>query len=183
MKIFAPRDETDLESMINYAGSDEIKGPIIIRYPRGNALQSIAPLSEGGARRMMGAEIIHEGSEWAIIGYGPSVSVAIEAMETAKSKNITVPTVVDLRILKPLDYVTIDRILMENSMAVVVEDSYTAGGIGEAIAAHADETASSCRVRMIGVASKFIPHAAVKRQWELCGLTAENIVSCYTGQK
>ena len=180
LEIFAPRDETDLERMINYAGSDEAKCPIIIRYPRGNAL---TPLPGRGVRRMGDAEIINEGSEWAIIGYGRSLSIAVEAAEAARRKGIAVPTVVDLRILKPLDYVTIDKILMESSMAVVVEDSYTAGGVGEAIAARADELASACRVRIVGVPSKFITHAAVKRQWELCGLTAENIVLCFDPRK
>ena len=185
IEIFAPRDETDLEAMINYAGSGEAKGPIIIRYPRGNALQPIAraPHADEDPYMIGGTEIIHEGSEWAIIGYGPSVSVAIEAMDTAKNRMIPVPTVADLRILKPLDYVTIDNILNKNSMAVVVEDGYTAGGVGEAISARADKIASSCRVRIIGTPSKFIPHAAVKRQWELCGITAENIISCFTGEK
>ncbi|MCL1941490.1 MAG: 1-deoxy-D-xylulose-5-phosphate synthase [Synergistaceae bacterium] len=181
LEIFAPRDETDLEEMINYA-SGEINGPVMIRYPRGNALQTVGR-TVGGFRRTGGAEIIHSGSEWAVIGYGPSVSLAVEAMETAQRKGIAVPTVADLRILKPLDYETIDKMLAEHSMAVVVEDSYTAAGIGEAIAVRACEINSPCRVRIIGVPPRFITHAAVKRQWELCGLTAENIISNFEKYK
>ncbi|MCL1941663.1 MAG: 1-deoxy-D-xylulose-5-phosphate synthase, partial [Synergistaceae bacterium] len=184
LEIFAPRDEAALEEMINYA-SGEINGPVIIRYPRGNALQTVGR-QQGGepkTKKIGAAEIIHSGSEWAVIGYGPSVSLAVEAMESAERKGIAAPTVADLRILKPLDYETIDKILTEHSMAVVVEDGYTAAGIGEAIAARACEINSSCRVRIMGVPSRFITHAAVKRQWELCGLTAENIVSCFERYK
>ena len=189
MEIFAPRDEFDLEKMINYAGSGEAKGPVIIRYPRGNAPRAVARKESAfEGKETKRAEIIHDGQRsclktgfagWAVFGYGPSVNIAIEAMETAKSKGMAVPTVIDLRILEPLDYITIDKTLAEKSMAVVAEDSYTAGGIGEAIAARADETGSFCRVRIIGTPSKFIAHAPVKRQWEMCGLTAENIVSCF----
>jgi 1-deoxy-D-xylulose-5-phosphate synthase len=111
------------------------------------------------------------------------VNIAIEAMETAASKGIAIPTVIDLRILKPLDYVTIDKILMRESTVIVVEDNYTAAGIGEAIAARADEIASSCRVKIIGVPSMFVTHATTKRQREMCGITALNIVSCFLSKE
>ncbi|MCL1875160.1 MAG: 1-deoxy-D-xylulose-5-phosphate synthase [Synergistaceae bacterium] len=189
IKIFAPRDETDLDRMMNYASVNKKEGPIIIRYPRGNVLNAVARVhGELGSKEekpedksidVTKSEIIHNGTEWAVMGYGATVNTAIEAMEMAAKKDIAIPTVIDLRILKPLDCVTIDKILMSNSMAVVAEDNYTAAGIGEAIAARAIEIAAPCRVKIIGVPSVFVAHATVKRQREICGITAQNIVSSF----
>jgi 1-deoxy-D-xylulose-5-phosphate synthase len=100
-------------------------------------------------------------------------------MEIAANKGIAIPTVIDLRILKPLDFNTIDKILMKTSKVIVVEDNYTAAGIGEAIAARADEIASPCRIKIVGIPPVFVTHATVKRQREICGITAENVVSSY----
>jgi 1-deoxy-D-xylulose-5-phosphate synthase len=78
IKIFAPRDETDLDKMMNYASANKKEGPIIIRYPRGKVLQSVARLkgalepqeekSEEKVKEVTSSEIIHNGSEWAVIG-------------------------------------------------------------------------------------------------------------------
>ena len=178
LKIFAPRDETDLDRMMNYATTNKV-GPLIIRYPRGRALQEVARLQGAGPQEQKDvakSEVIHVGSEWAIIGYGSTVEIALEAMEVAANKGIAIPTVVDLRILKPLDYGAIDKILTNNSMAIVVEDSYAAAGVGEAITARTHEISSQCQVKIIGVPSTFVPHATVKRQREMFGITADNIV-------
>jgi 1-deoxy-D-xylulose-5-phosphate synthase len=183
LRIFAPRDETDLDKIMNYASTNK-EGPIIIRYPRGKVLQAVARQQGSGpqeekSKDITRSEIIHNGSEWVIFGYGSTVGIAIEAMESAARKGIAIPTVVDMRILKPLDYATIDNILMKKSVAIVVEDGYAAAGIGEAIAARAVEIKSPCRIKIIGVPSIFVVHATVTRQREMCGLTAENIVSSF----
>ena len=185
LKIFAPRDETDLDKMMNYAGGN-LEGPVIIRYPRGKAIQALArtqgtleAAEEKTKDDITKAEIIHNGAEWAVIGYGSTINTAVEAMEAAANKGMPIPTVIDLRILKPLDFATIDKVLMKIRMAVVVEDCYAAAGVGEAIAAHVVETGCPCRIKKIGVPSIFVTHASVQRQREMCGITAENIVSSF----
>lgn len=175
IEIFTPRDEVDLEMAIEHASKRD--APTIIRYPRGCAPKSIA---RGESPEIIRAQIIFGSDDWSVISYGSTVELALKTRELCETEGMEkIPGVVDLRIIKPIDFETIDKVLRSNSLAVVVEDCYTAGGIGEQIAARALEIKSDCRVRIIGAPMKFVEHASVSRQWELCGLTARNIADCY----
>jgi len=85
--------------------------------------------------------------------------------------------VIDLRFIKPIDYISLDAILKNNKLIITAEDGYINGGVGTAIAAYASGHGYNCRVVTFGVPDKFISHAKRNEQLTECGLTSENIVN------
>ena len=181
LQILAPRDTVDLELMYRYAF--DRNGPTMIRYPRGKACESIHREGPHATTTGMEAEILVSGSSWALIGYGKTVEFILKVGEAAIYRGIPVPTVVDLRRLKPLDYNVIDKVLKKHTLVVVVEDSYIAGGVGELIACRANAVSGKTRVKQMGVPDKFIPHGTTEQQWEFCGITIEGVMEEYRAYK
>ncbi|MCL2008989.1 MAG: 1-deoxy-D-xylulose-5-phosphate synthase [Synergistaceae bacterium] len=176
LEIYAPADETSLRHIMSHAAGR--MGPTVIRYPRGEL-----PMSDAlRGRESLGAVIVKEGEEWALLGHGVMVHEMLEARELAAASGLPVPAVVDLRRLKPLDLDTIDDILRRYPTVVVAEESYLNGGVGEFIAAHAaarvTETGSATRLKLLGVRDMFVPHATIAQQREICEITAKDIVNC-----
>jgi 1-deoxy-D-xylulose-5-phosphate synthase len=102
----------------------------------------------------------------------------LEARERAAAAGLPVPAVVDLRRLKPLDTDVIDDVLKSYPAVVVAEENYLYGGVGEQIAARAAEQGCATTLKRLGVPDLFVPHATIAEQRELCGLTADKILSC-----
>lgn len=67
-----------------------------------------------------------------IIGAGITLHEALKAQKNLKDININT-VVVDLYSVKPLDGKTIAKLAQNTKKIIVVEDHYTAGGIGEAV--------------------------------------------------
>lgn len=180
----APRDEESLRNLFLFSGKQ--KGPVIIRFPRGAAVPclkkqySIYSMITSPDTDMLKPEILETGSEWALIGYGKTVELMLRARETARSAGISpLPTVVDLRCLKPLPEKELRKLLASHSFAVVAEDGYTTGGAGEAIAALAGGTweENAAAVSVMGVPDIFVPQGTILEQEEYCGLTPGKVVN------
>lgn len=179
--VTAPRDEEALRNLFLFAREHE--GPVMIRFPRGKVvpcLKNGSSLITYPAPDILKPEILEAGSEWALIGYGKTVGLMLGARETARSQGISpLPTVVDLRCLKPLPEPELRKILVSHSLAVVAEDGYVIGGAGEAIAAMArgmmgDKPAA---VSVMGVPDIFVPQGTIREQEEYCGLTPGKVVN------
>src|SRR6185436_16840877 len=80
--LLAPRDTTELSEMIRFAMAYD-KGPIAVRYPRGSADDT---LPESRTAIQFGkSELLCEGSDVALVGYGSTVSLCNRAaMELEK---------------------------------------------------------------------------------------------------
>jgi len=85
--------------------------------------------------------------------------------------------VVDLRIIKPLDRTSLRKILTSHSLAVIMEEGYISGGVGEAIASFANEEELPCTIRKLGVPDLFLPQGTVEQQWQHCGITEDQVVN------
>ncbi len=179
LHILAPRDLIDLELMFRYAFTRE--GPTMIRYPRGKVCKSIHRKGPRPTNTSMKSKILSLGNEWAFIGYGKTIEFLLHARQLAMEQNLPEPTVLDLRIVKPLDYQTIDTVLKDHRLVIVAEDGYINGGIGEIIAGRTTAISSRTTVKLFGVPDKFIPHGTTEQQWEYCGMTPEKVIEAYVG--
>ncbi len=179
LHILSPRDLIDLELMYRYAF--ERQGPTMIRYPRGKICKSIHRKGPRPANTNMKSKILSSGKEWAFIGYGKTIEFLLHTRQLAMEQNLPEPSVLDLRIVKPLDYQTIDNVLKTHSLVIVAEDGYINGGIGEIIAGRTNGMSSRTTVRLFGVPDKFIPHGTTEQQWEYCGMTPEKVIEAYLG--
>src|SRR5438105_5341840 len=83
-----------------------------------------------------GCKVLHqsENDRACIIAAGITLFEALKAYEVLKSKGISV-AVIDLYSIKPLNKSTIQSIAKKSENRIItVEDHYSAGGLGEAVA-------------------------------------------------
>jgi 1-deoxy-D-xylulose-5-phosphate synthase len=107
MVVMAPKDENELCRMMQLALAHD--GPVAIRYPRGNAegvsiVSDVSPLSLGEA------EVLTHGPDLLILAIGRMVSESLEAQQRLRTQGIRT-TVVNCRFVKPLDVMTITRLV------------------------------------------------------------------------
>jgi 1-deoxy-D-xylulose-5-phosphate synthase len=171
----APRDKIDLDFMMSHWLEGE--SPVMVRYPKDTVTGALAREQEFTPAPWLSSEILRRGSDACVMGIGPTVAPALEAVERCAAVGIASPTVVDLRFASPLDWGTIDPLLSGHSLVIVAEDGYRAGGVGEAIASRAIECGYSCGVRVMGVDALYVPHASRDEQLDDFRLTTSGIFS------
>lgn len=181
LQILAPRDIVDLEIM--YRAAFNRQGPTIIRYPRGTACESLHRRGPRPTSTVIRSKVLVTGKEWALIGYGKTTEFLLRSMEEAAERGLPTPTVVDLRILKPLDTQVISKILEQHEVVVVAEDGYISGGIGEQLESYAKQINSAAQINLMGVPDTFVPHGTTVQQWEHCGMTIDKVLEAYVDNK
>lgn len=126
MGIFAPSDGDELAAGIRSMVESSV--PFYVRH---NALPAIVrhetPFAPGRA------EAFGDGTDVAIIVYGPLFAQAIVALDLLAARGIAA-RVVDLRTLVPLDDEAIARSVDECSMVVTLEDHLLVGGLRSILA-------------------------------------------------
>ncbi len=124
MAILSPSDFDMLRQMLDYAVNVH-KGPIAVRYPRGNT-----EANDGGGEFVFGkAAISGEGNDAVIITSGRMVKTAQNAAKILEQSGIGA-RIVSLRTIKPLDTETLLGAVRGARCAVTLEDASINGGIG-----------------------------------------------------
>lgn len=146
LTVYAPADARELRAMLEAAMKAE--GPCVIRYPKrlpravGGEAAEIPAESPYGAdpsdlRRCeegLGWRPIVMGESGALIGYGHSVTTALETAERLRGKGMR-PSVISASTLLPLDREALESLRGAGWIAVL-EESQANGGLGEAVAAY-----------------------------------------------
>ena len=128
--IMMPKDENEGQHMVKTA-MEYNDGPIALRYPRGNGLG--VAMDEKLKTIPIGTwEVIREGTDGAILTFGTTIPMALEAAETLAEKGIDV-NVVNARFIKPLDTAMLDEIFNSGKPIMTVEEAALAGGFGSAV--------------------------------------------------
>ncbi len=169
LTIMAPKDKMELEKMMDY--SIKAKGPIAIRYPRGEAKNLNTEKEEGNILKW---EILNKGETVAIIAIGGMVKHALKAMEILKEKGIN-PTVINGRCLKPMDEEIITSLSKEYKYIFTVEDNVLAGGFGTKINLSLTNLNFQGKIINIALPDCFIEHGKVELLYEQYGLSPEKI--------
>lgn len=174
MSLLAPKDGEEMAAMLRYMIAEHVvgahRGPIAIRYPRGNA-----PSVEWGRERTPvafgKAETLLEGDDIGLLAYGNMVAPAFAAAQNLMKEGIGV-TFVNLRWAKPLDEAAILEVARRTSRLIVMEEGVVTGGIGSAILELlAQHGLSDVQVKLFGVPDHFIEHGAIPILHRLCMLT------------
>lgn len=177
LQIMAPRDLVDLNVMLPHAFKR--KGPTLIRYPRGEACEKLFRKGLNPGRFDERLKILQSGSDWVLIALGNTVSLALQVARMSNARELPPPTVVDLRMIKPMDWISLRKILTSHSLAVTMEEGYINGGVGEAIASYANQEGITCTVKKLGVPDFFLPQGTVEQQWQHCGITVDQVVNVF----
>lgn len=168
MTVLAPRDDQELETMLEYAV--ELNKPCAIRYPRGESVTvdaEVLPLSKG-------AQILKEGNDVHIYAAGMMTKNALKAAEILAEKNIRC-AVINPRIIKPLQTDIIDKSIRETSLIITLEDNTTNGGFGSMVSAYCAGKYSGVKVINIGIDDVFVEHGTITQLQKLTGLDAESV--------
>ncbi len=156
MVIMAPKDESELRDML-YTAMKYDKGPIALRYPRGNGVG--VPLKKGFDMIPLGkGETLRSGHHVAILAVGLMVQNALKAATLLEQQGISAE-VVNMRFVKPVDAELIERIGHRFDHIVTVEDNSVMGGFGSAVAeALAAIGCTHVRLKVHGLPDRFIDH-------------------------
>jgi 1-deoxy-D-xylulose-5-phosphate synthase len=169
MVLMAPKDEDELADMMKTALT--LNGPSAIRYPRG-AVAGVTRKPEPQVLAVGKAEVLAEGSDVAILGLGPMISMARE-LAAALGRDGYSAAVINPRFVKPLDREVLARYASRVAAFVTFEDHVKMGGFGSAVVEALDEMSLSVPVVRIGWPDQFIEHGKVDALRARYGLTAE----------
>jgi 1-deoxy-D-xylulose-5-phosphate synthase len=181
MTLMAPRNEAELQPMLEHALT--LNSPSAIRYPRGSTSgkhgDPIAPLVQGKA------EVLRRGRGVAILAYGTSVDIALDAYvilsggseNERRRRARELPTVVSARFAKPLDEALLLELEHDHTHLITLEEHSLAGGFGSAVAEFVADRGLSLRVERIGVPSVLVQHDSQDKQRALFGLNGEAVAA------
>ena len=170
LTIMAPANETELQDMFNTALT--LKGPSIIRYPRGSGTRVVSFHRNFEFLEIGKSKLEVQGKDVCIVCLGNVLKNCIEAADNLKNKDVDV-SVLNIRFLKPFDEIAIKNILTYTDKIVTVEENSLIGGMGETVKAILSGT--SAKIYSIGLPDKFIEHGEQNLIRELCGISTENI--------
>jgi len=171
--LMAPKDEGEMRDMLYTMV--EHNGPAAMRYPRGSGVG--APLDRAPELLEIGkAELLRDGGEIALVGYGAMVHPSLQAAENLAKDGIEA-TVVNARFAKPLDSSLLLALARTKRLIVTVEEAYLAGGFGAAVLELLEENGLQDKVRVVrmGVPDRIVTHGDPKLLLAKYGLDADGI--------
>jgi 1-deoxy-D-xylulose-5-phosphate synthase len=157
MVVMAPKDEAELQQML-VTGIEYTDGAIAMRYPRGNGY-GVALMEEGWEPLPIGkAEILRQGDDVLILGYGSMVYPAMQTAEILSEHGIEA-TVINARFVKPLDTELILPLAEKIGKVVTMEEGCLMGGFGSAVAEALMDHNVLVPVMRLGVPDILVDHA------------------------
>jgi len=151
-----------------------------VRYPRGTGtgavieqeMQEIAIGTAEIKRTITNSQSIQK---TAILCFGSMLSASLEAAEILDA------TVVNMRFVKPLDHALIEKLALDHTLIVTVEENSLMGGAGsavmEALQAIQNRSEHPIKTLCLGLPDQFIEHGVHETMLAECGLDAKGIVN------
>ena len=170
MLVMAPINAEEFTKMLQFAAAYK-DGPCAIRYPRGTAnhsKSSNSPIISGKF------EIVHEGKDVAIMGFGKEFSTAEKIFEMMKTEFPQMkPYLINPRFLKPLDNEFLSSLKNKVKLIFTVEDNSIIGGFGSRIKDYFSD--SDTKVFSFGIPDKFVAYGKIPELKKFVELTPEQI--------
>lgn len=174
MVLMMPKDENEGQHMV-YTAIQYDDGPIAMRFPRGNGLG--VPMDKQLKKIPIGTwEVLREGTDVAILTFGTTIPMALQAAERLANDGISVQ-VVNARFIKPLDEHMLHVLLQKNMPLLTIEEAVLQGGFGSAVLEFAhDHGYHGAVIDRMGIPDRFIEHGGVSQLLEEIGLTTEHVM-------
>jgi len=166
--IISPRNQIELRSAI-YTASIYKKGPIVIRYPRGEAGEEFtdSPL----VKLEIGSSVVlsERCQKTALISIG---TIGIRCQEIAEELNISH---YDLRFVKPLDASLLKKVFERYRDIIVIEEGQEIGSVASTIMLEASKTNSKSKIHSISIKDHFVSHGSMEALYQIEGLSNSKI--------
>lgn len=173
MVMMAPKDEAELQRM-TVTGVNYTKGPIAMRFPRGNGY-GVPLMEEGWEPIEIGkGEILRNGDDVLMIGYGSMVNSTLQAAEILSEHGIEA-TVINARFCKPLDTELMFPLAKQIGKVVTLEEGCLMGGFGSAVAEALLDADILVPIKRFGVPDVLVDHAKPDQNKAELGLTSPQI--------
>jgi 1-deoxy-D-xylulose-5-phosphate synthase len=169
-----PKDEDEFVDMLWTMAHYE-KGPIAIRYPRGNG-PGVTPKAQPVALTIGQAEVLSEGTDVALIGLGGMFEMAETVKAQLEAKGFSV-TLINPRWIKPLDNACIHEHARKVKVVCTFEDHVLANGFGCAVMESLSTAGIPTAVVRIGWPDEFVEHGTPAILRAKHGLTVENAMN------
>ncbi|GGB05046.1 1-deoxy-D-xylulose-5-phosphate synthase [Macrococcus hajekii] len=171
--VMMPKDEDEAGKMV-YSAFKEYSGPIAIRYPRGNGLG--VEVSDAATGIPYGKwEVLREGSDIAVLSFGPTLQPLLEAQEALVKEGISVE-IVNARFIKPLDTGYLNDLAKRNIPVMTVEESVLTGGFGSLVVNHFNDQQRDVNVKRLGIKDEYIEQGEVDLLLQDIGLTTAHYI-------
>ncbi|HSI42748.1 MAG TPA: 1-deoxy-D-xylulose-5-phosphate synthase [Methylotenera sp.] len=176
--VMAPSDEHECRQML-YTGF-QYNGTAAVRYPRGSgngavieAKMNAIPIGTAEIKRLATpAEATHK---IAILSFGSMLTASLQAGELLNA------TVVNMRFVKPIDVAMLEKLIIDHTLIVTVEENSVMGGAGtavmESLQAVQQRSNKTIRTLCLGLPDQFIEHGVHEAMLSECGLDAKGIVN------
>jgi 1-deoxy-D-xylulose-5-phosphate synthase len=120
------------------------------------------------------AEILRQGDDILLLGYGTMVYPAMQAAEILSEHGIEA-TVVNARFAKPLDTELILPLAQQIGRVVTLEEGCLMGGFGSAVAEALLDADVAVPIKRLGVPDVLVDHAKPEQSLSSLGLTGPQI--------
>jgi 1-deoxy-D-xylulose-5-phosphate synthase len=176
--VMMPKDENEGQHMV-YTAFQYDNGPIAMRFPRGNGIG--VPMDKELRTIPIGTwETLKEGDDAAILTFGTTIPMAMEAAAILERQGFSVK-VVNARFIKPLDENVLKEIFIKNIPVLTIEEAVLQGGFGSSVLEFAhDHGFFSAVIDRMGIPDQFIEHGDVGSLLEEIGLTTDQAVKRLT---
>ena len=156
MHIMAPKNKWELSDMMKFAY--DFKGPIAIRYPRGEAYDGLA--DKRADVEMGKSEMLFEEEKIALFAVVSMVKTAVEVREALKEKGISC-TVVNARFVKPIDENMVRYLAKNHDLIVPMEENVASGGLSEKVITLVEQEKLPIEVLPITIPDEYVEHGNV----------------------
>lgn len=172
MIVMAPKDENELQHMINSALV--YAHPAAVRFPKGKGFG--VPLDETLKELPLGqGELLKEGRNL-LLAYGSMVYPCLEAAHALAKEGFEV-AVVNARFAKPLDEAMILRYAHPGRAIITAEEGLAAAGFGTAVRELLDrEKRFEVRFKSIGLPLEIVPMGKAEQIKRLYGLDVDGLI-------
>lgn len=169
MVVVVPADDVEAKKVVHAAA--DYYGPMYLRFAR---LASPTVHDEDYEFDLFHGEVMHEGTDVAIIACGMMVPRALDAAERMAAEGVSA-RVVNMHTIKPLDADLVEQCARECGRIVTIEEGTIVGGLGSAVC---EVVADRCPVpvKRIGMPDMFGKSGPGADLLDEFGLSADHIV-------
>ena len=158
--MMMPRDAEEAFNMLYTAY--QIKGPVAIRYPRGNTEKISANYANWQEVPIGKWDVLKSGKDLVVISVGPVLDDLLQLAEELEQGDHQLNIgVINARYIKPLDSDMLDRLFEMDVPILVYEEASLICGLGSAVLEYYNERSQDARVARMGVPDQAIGHGDV----------------------
>jgi 2-oxoisovalerate dehydrogenase E1 component beta subunit len=138
LRLVMPRDARTAKGLL--MSSIKSRDPVIFFEPKILYRQSSGLVPEGDFfLELDKAEVVREGSDVTLIGYGTQVGKLLKTAELLKNRDGVECEVIDLQTILPWDKTTVMESVKKTGRCIVSHEAQVTGGVGAEIAAKIQE--------------------------------------------